>query len=249
MHIENSGVGLTVPDSYAGIGAIGGRLIRKRIITASGTYIPTEGTKSIFVEGVGGGGSGGGADAVAGQTAISQSGSAGAYFGVSLTEDFDGAEIVIGTGGAAPSPGNNAGNNGAATTFTTTAPSSTVFSASGGLLGSAGVSAASSSFYGPAAGAATPATGDIKIGGGSSEPSFRNGATQGWTGNGGDSMFGKGGRGASTFGGNTSMTGAPGTGFGSGGSGGVCEGTGAAVAGGKGADGVVIIYEYDGLIS
>jgi hypothetical protein len=57
-------------------------------------------------------------------------------------------------------------------------------------------------------------------------------------------MFGKGGRGASTFGGNTSMAGAIGLGYGSGGSGGVCEGTAAAVAGGAGAPGILIIWEY-----
>jgi hypothetical protein len=243
MQIENLGVVTTPPDSYAGAGAPS-VLINRQILTGAGIYIATPGTKSVVVEGQAGGASGGGADAVAGQTAIAQSGTGGAYFSVRLTDNFDGAAFVVGSGGLAPAVGNNIGNAGGNTTFTTTGGAPVVYSATGGNPGPAGVSAAATSFHGPNTGPAAPANGDIKIGGGSTEASFRNGATQGFTPCGGDSVLGKGGRGASTFGGNTSMGGAAGTGFGSGGSGGVCEGTGAAVAGGAGAPGTIIVWEY-----
>jgi hypothetical protein len=223
-----------------------GRLIGRQVITATGagTYTPTAGTSSIVVEGVGGGGSGGGADAIAGQTAIGQSGSGAGYFKVRLTANFSGAAYSVGTGGSAPAAGNNAGNNGAATTFTDTAGSPTIYTAPAGVGGALGVSANAASFYGSVAGPAAGSNGDIKIGGGPSGACHRLSASQGYTGNGGDSMLGKGGRGSGTFGGNTSQAGAAGTGYGSGGSGGVCEGTGAAVAGGAGANGVLIIWEY-----
>jgi hypothetical protein len=222
---------------------VGGRFLGQRRFTAvgAGTYVPTPGTTKARVRGVGGGGSGGGADAVAGQTAIAQSGTGAGYFEVIIDVDFADAPYSIGDGGAAPAAGNNAGANGGNTTFTA---GGITYTAPAGVAGLAGVSAASVSFHVPNVGPSAGANGDIKIGGGSTEPSLRLSASQGWTSNGGDSMMGKGGRGAYTFGSNTSMAGASGSGFGSGGSGGICEGTAVAVTGGAGRPGIIIIDEY-----
>ncbi|WP_252191440.1 hypothetical protein [Pseudomonas sp. MG-9] len=78
-----------------------GRLLNVRVITTSGTYIPTPGTNSIIVEALGGGGGGGGANAAgAGQVSAGGHGGGGAYAKGRFTSGFYGQSITIGNGGA-----------------------------------------------------------------------------------------------------------------------------------------------------
>ncbi|QAV45379.1 carbohydrate kinase [Pantoea agglomerans] len=82
-----------------------GRLLNVQLFTASGTYTPTPGTKSIVVEVQGaGGGAGGIGGAGTGTVAIGNGGAAGGYAKSRLTSGFSGGiSITVGTGG----PGGN----------------------------------------------------------------------------------------------------------------------------------------------
>jgi len=90
-----------------------GRLLNMQIFTASGTYTPTPGTKSIIVEVQGAGGGGGGiGGAGTSTTAIGNGGGGGGYAKSRLTSGFSaGIAVTVGTGGAG---GNLAPTNGAA---------------------------------------------------------------------------------------------------------------------------------------
>ena len=57
-----------------------GRLLGVRVFTASGTYTPTAGTKSVIVEAQGGGGGGGGIGSAAGGATAGNGGGGGGYF-------------------------------------------------------------------------------------------------------------------------------------------------------------------------
>lgn len=77
-----------------------GQLINVQIFTATGVYTPTPGTSSIIVECQGAGGGGGGAPAtIAGQTSLGAGGSAGAYSKGRFTSAFSGLTATVGTGG------------------------------------------------------------------------------------------------------------------------------------------------------
>jgi len=90
-----------------------GSLIAVRMLTASGTYTPTAGTRAVYVECVGSGaGAGGCAAAGAGQGASGGGGGGGAYAASFLTSGFSGVAYTIGAAGAASAAGNSPGGNG-----------------------------------------------------------------------------------------------------------------------------------------
>ena len=89
-----------------------GRLINTQVITSSGTYTPTSGTKKIKVILTGGGGGGSSVSATSfSQTAFGGGGGSGStcigFFDISSISNFS---VVIGTGGTA-------GNSGGTSTF------------------------------------------------------------------------------------------------------------------------------------
>ncbi|MGC0863478.1 hypothetical protein [Pantoea agglomerans] len=110
-----NGTGVAVPSQATSIlsgdgvninpGVNPGALINMQLFTASGTYTPTPGTKSIVVEVQGaGGGAGGIGGAGTGTVAIGNGGAAGGYAKSRLTSGFSGGiSITVGTGG----PGGN----------------------------------------------------------------------------------------------------------------------------------------------
>ncbi|WP_152495110.1 hypothetical protein [Paraburkholderia kururiensis] len=205
-----------------------GTLIGVRVFTSSTTYTPTAGTNSIIVEIQGGGGAGGGQVATgAGQFSVSAGGAAGGYIRHRMTTGFSGATITIGAGGAGAS--GTTGGSGGASSFA----GITANGGAGGTVSAAG----SSAVIGPSTGGTATGGNILNI----------NGAP-GWYGMGG--TYSLGGMGANSqlgSGGieNANIGGGAASGYGSGGGGGVNGASVAAMTGGAGAAGVVIVWEYN----
>lgn len=211
-----------------------GRLIGVQVFTASDTYTPTEGTTSIVAEVVSGGGAGAGTRATAGsQISTAHGGWSGSYAKGRFTSGFSGVPVTVGAGGT-PVTGNH-GNPGGSSSL------GALISCPGGPGGIA---------YGPT----TPP--HISNSGGSSvlpsggnicavacrpaKPSMSLANTAGQHGGeGGSSVLGAGGK--DNQGG---VSGHDATGPGGGGAGTAAPQAWAAMAGGKGKDGLVIIWEY-----
>lgn len=212
-----------------------GRLIGVRVFTSSGTYTETPGTKSVIVEIQGAGGAGGGAPLItAGQGAAGGCGGAGGYVRHRMTSGFSGAAVLIGSPGVGVA-GTFGGNGG---------DSSFAGIVAGGGRGG-GISSANTSLTTAGGGSGgTAAVGSIlRIPGG-------NGPLV--TGNASSIIFvpqaaPAGYLGAIASPANMVTNGNPGLGYGSGG-GGTFNlsgfGGGAALVGGAGAPGVVIVWEY-----
>lgn len=80
--------------------AIQGRLINVRVFTSSGTYTPTDGTKSIIVEVQGGGGGGGNTKAASSTNyTLASSGGAGGYAKSRITPVAASYTVTVGSGG------------------------------------------------------------------------------------------------------------------------------------------------------
>jgi len=224
---DASGAGWTDP--------LSGRLINVQTFTASGTYTPTAGTKSVVVEVVGGGGAGGGtATCTASQASAGAGGGGGGYAKSRLTTGFSGATVTIGAGGAGVVSAG--GGNGGTSSF------GALLSAPGGSGGTAGaVNGLFPSIAGNGPGGSVGVGGNILNAMGSAGGSgFMNTASTAISGVGGASVFGGGG-GAFT---NTTINGAAASTPGSGGSGALTIASGAGKTGGNGAAGIVIVYEY-----
>lgn len=101
---------LSLVDDYGVVG----RLLNTQVITSSGTYTPTPGTRKIKVILTGGGG--GGSSVIA--TSFSQTafggggGSAATCIGIFDLEDISDFSVVIGAGGTADNPGGTSTFNG-----------------------------------------------------------------------------------------------------------------------------------------
>lgn len=103
---------------YLGLDVISGRLLNIVKMTASGTYTPTAGTKSIIVEAIGGGGASGNLTATGpNQNAVSAAGSNGAYAKARYTSGFSSVSVTVGAGGIVNGGGGGNGGNGGTTTF------------------------------------------------------------------------------------------------------------------------------------
>ncbi len=219
-----------------GRGVQPGRLLNVQRFTAAGTYTytPTLGTGSVMVEVQGGGGAGGGCPATgAAQSAASGGGAGGGWARKRILSGFAGQVITVGAGGAA-APGTGGGSGGA---------SSFGAQVSAGGGGGAPVTLVQATGTSSAYGGGTSAGGgsggdDNRSGGyGMAGVTTANGALSGFGG-----LAGDGRPGAIPV--SLTSAGNAAANPGSGGSGAVLIGSNSAGAGGNGAGGYVIVYEY-----
>lgn len=223
------------------ISAPSGALIGVQVFSASGTYTPTAGTRSIIAEGVGGGGGGGGCqNNGVGAASGGQGGAGGSYGKGRYTSAFSGLAVTIGaagtagTGGASPTSGGNGG----------TTSLGAILSIPGGTGGKSGASTSSFPAVGQSATAAGAAPTGANITGrsggfGTSSLLFQSGNGASVSGSGGASEFGEGGLFTTV-----QAAGNVGSGNGAGGGGGLAATAGTGQAGGAGTAGILIIYEY-----
>jgi len=205
--------------------------------SGTGSYIVPAGVYSILVE-ISGGGGGGGGIASSGTSGIqaSSGGGAGGY-ARSIIAVTPGQSISYTVGGAGTGASGANGNAGGNSSFGTL----TANGGAGGLLQANGTTVLRTA--GGAGGAA--AGGDVNITGSEGSPGIRFSGTIGFSGEGGDSQLGKGGK--SVIISNSSIAGVAASGYGAGGSGAFflrTSGTPAAQTGGSGTAGVVIIHEF-----
>lgn len=221
-----------------------GTLVATRYITSGTTYTPTAGTTKILIQMVGGGGGGGGAD---NQYSFAAGGGAGGYVqkfvtGISSATTYT---IAIGTAGTAGTNLGAAGGNGGSTTFTTDAaatPASTTFTAGGGTGGNGSTSGSTKTATAGGNGG-TATNGDINASGAPGGPAMSRGGTEGgFSGTGGSSPFGGGGRSIAPHqAADTAGFAAGGRGAGGGGA---YANSATGAAGGAGTAGLIVIYEF-----
>ncbi len=211
--------------------------------SANSTYTTPANTKAIMVEMWGSGSAGGGGGGTAGDGAAGAGGGAGGYARKVIVGPASTYKYTIAAGGTAGTAGNNAGNApGSANCFGTnsTACSSPIIScaaSSGGAGMAAGTTNAGST--GGAGGACTG--GDLNTTGAAGRNGSRWSQTVALSGGGGGTLFGDGGSGIGLQG--TGITSGS-TVYGSGGGGGVVINSATATAGGAGAQGVIIVWEF-----
>jgi hypothetical protein len=219
-----------------------GALLGRQIITASGTYTPTAGTKRVRLRGTGAGGGGGGA-AGGGNSASAGGGASGAAIDQWIdggNTAITGGAVVVGAAGAGGAAGANTGGTGGDSTIAINGVTYTAKGGTGGIGGSntAGQALAhggvvqSGSTAGPIAG---------QDGGPGMNLLGSSGVCQ--SGAGGSGPFGVGG---DPVGAGSGGDGTVGQGYGSGGSGAQTQ-TATSLAGSAGAPGVWIVEEYDAL--
>jgi hypothetical protein len=232
------GVRVATIDS-TGFVTSGASFIQRVIITASGNYTPSQGAQLLDVQMVAGGGAGGGPSPTGvSQHAVGAGGGAGEYFRytVAVSTLTPPIAVVVGAGGVGVAAGD--GNVGGATTFNGGFPS--VIGGAGGaqtgLVGNGIVDGAEGGQGG------IGPLGFIRVPGGGGAPGFAS-ATGSIvvSGTGGASFFGGGTKGRGT---DTSLSGLDCLVYGGGGSGGANGPSQAAVEGGNGGPGLIIIDEY-----
>lgn len=216
-----------------------GRLLgAPRIFTSSTTYTPTPGTNSIIIEVQGGGGGGGAVPATSSsQYAVAGGGASGSYAKSLLTSGFSGVAITVGAGGAGGVAGLNNGSQGGTSSF------GALISCPGGFGGVSQAATANGSVsFGQVTGSQVNASGGNIFNGSSNTASLGFGNSSGGfvSGSGCSSNFGGGGRGVV----GSSNPGVSAVSYGAGGGGAGNNASGSAQAGGNGAPGVVIIWEY-----
>src|SRR5438105_1139097 len=150
------------------------RLIKVTAITVTGTstYTPSNGTRAIFVECVGGGGQGGGAATSSTQVSVGSGGGAGAYSAKWITGVNATYSVTVGVGGTTGGAGAT-GQNGADTTFGS-GPLVTAKGGTGGVAMAAGTTLITQD--GTAGGAEASGVGDILVGGGDGSGAVRIGS-------------------------------------------------------------------------
>lgn len=209
-----------------------GRLLAVRVFTVANngqTYTPTAGTSSVIVAAVGGGGAAGGSFATgAGQVAVCGAGGSGTFGMGRYTTGFAGVTLTIGAAGAgvAAAPGGAGG----VTSF------GALLSCPGGVGGLAGGAAASSGTYAntaPAPSADATGANIVSFRGSMGTPTIWTSAGSNIPGEGGSSPIGRGG-----------FSAAGPSGYGGGGAGYIVGQNTAAIAGGAGTAGAIIVYEY-----
>ena len=214
-----------------------GRLLAKTVYTTgtTATHNYNSAATSALIVMVGGGGGGGGVSGAAAQSASAGAGGAGGYTTKYLSlGGITSATYTVGAKGTGGTAGANNGNNGTASTWTHNA---TVYSAglgSGGTAMAAGTSVTSAA--GGAGGSTTNGDSD-SIGGAAGMPGGRLSGTQVIASHGGGSFWGGGGVGGANAAGGAATP--------------YCAGGGGAStigntnrAGGDGAGGVIVVWEY-----
>lgn len=214
-------------------GSFGG-LIGVRTFTASGTYTPTLGTRSVIVEVIGGGGSGGGCGACnANQGAAASGGSSASFAKARLTNGFSNVAVTVGAAGAQTSASAIIGNGGGSSSF------GNEVVAPGGIGGNAGTPFTPPAVVGGALPGASPTGGNLTNTRGSpSQYGSILSVLSVIAGVGGPSVYGGGGTGGGN--GPGDVAGSPGAG--GGGASSIRDAP--ARPGGAGGAGIVIIYEY-----
>ena len=220
-------------------------LVRLQTFTADGTYSPSAGATKALVYATGGGGGGGGTNG--GESAAvggAQGGGGGATAMKFISPLASSYTVTIGSGGNGGAAGEQNGVAGGNTTFTDGA--SLTLTANGGAAGT-GITTSTYEHVGRGTAPATATGGDVNYAGGRGG-GFRNGDGAGDRqdaigGFGGSSFFGEGAEESfESVNGNVD-NGKDAVSKGGGGSGGCAQGAGDS-AGGAGADGIVLIYEY-----
>ncbi|MCL5589082.1 glycine-rich domain-containing protein [Enterobacter roggenkampii] len=222
--------------TYLGLGDGTGRLINVKTFTSSGTYTPTAGMKYCIVEGIGGGGAGGGAPITAsGNVGLGAGGHAGAYGKATFTIADIGASkpVTVGAGGVTTT---NAGGDGGNSSL----GSLVVFTGGKGGPSAGNTAPPLSAGNGNVPSVASSGANIIRGTGALSAIGIVVSAAVGFSGAGANSAYGAGGGAV-----NNTGNGAAAVGFGSGGSGAMALSSNAtARPGGNGAPGFVVIYEY-----
>lgn len=213
-----------------------GRWIKTTVWTAGATFTTQASTRTIFVRIVGGGGGGGGCSWASSNDAMGGGGASGGYAEKTFT--VTGSTGYSTTFGSAGLAGANTGGTGGTGGDSTIVVSGVTVTAKGGL---GGVGMATGLTLLTVAGGAgvVPTNGDLNVPGSPGEHGTRLSGILGNSGGGGSNPLGSGGVGKSVA---TGGAGAAGTGFGGGGGGG-CS-ISAAVTGGAGTAGAMIIDEY-----
>lgn len=168
VNLQDCATGEVLKDTGTNTWACGtetGRFLGRQTFSASGTYTPTSGTRTVIVRAIGGGGGGGGVkSATSGQVGIAEGGTSGTYaeWRISNGSTLTGGAVVIGAGGSAgaggatPTSGTNGGD-------TTVVINGATYTAGKGSLGPSAVSAAANQRVGGnSASAATP-TPDVYV--------------------------------------------------------------------------------------
>lgn len=212
-----------------------GRLSQIQTFTASGTYTPTLGTRSIIVEAIGGGGAGGGAAAsAAGENRCGSGGAGGSYAKVYAAVPASPAAVTIGASGIAVTGG--VGGAGGTTSL------AGIVSCPGGGGGQSAATVTTGFSQAPqsAPGAApTISTGSTLVSA-SGQPGLLGWLNSGIVGSGQGAPSQFGGGGPNTNSGNGGVSNAKGAGGGGGAS---APSTGP-FPGGNGGPGVIIIMEF-----
>ena len=217
-------------------GAVGDSLTGIQTFTSSGTYTPTAGTTKVLVYVIGGGGAGGGVDGQGSGTAGGAGGGGGGGCAIAFVTSLGATETVtVGAGGTGVS-GSNTGGGGGASSFGSHAATN----GGGGGQGK-NASTPSNGSYTTGGAGASGTIGDIQFVGtcGGNGAASGTATSEAVSGVGGSSFFGGGERGRSG-----DQAGLNGRNYGGGGSGAVVTNLTTNYAGGDGADGIVVIYEY-----
>ncbi|EFC1527459.1 phage tail protein [Escherichia coli] len=220
---------------YLGLGDGSGRLIKCQVFKSSGTYVPTQGTKFIIVEIVGGGGAGGGCQVGYPNNAACGGGGMSGEYVKARVDNPAVTTVTIGYGGTGVSA--SVGAPGGTTSFGNT------IIAKGGLGGNVLAEGTAPGVVGPYGAYTEPGfTGANIIGSGSgySSPGVRYSGSLAMGGPGGDSILGAGAGSQAIVGEGINANGH------GGGGGGACVYGGATQqrAGGSGMAGIAIIWEY-----
>lgn len=199
------------------------------------TYTTPTGVTHICVQGWGGGGGGGGISGTLSQSAAGSGGGGGASFYKCVSSPLSSYAVVVGGGGAGgASGGANNGSAGTPTTF------GTAFLTAGNGSGGTGSTSSITAAIVQGGGNVVASGGDLNATGspGGAGITVGSGTTQAKGGDGGAAALG-----GSSSRGSTGNTSANGTGCGGGGAGAVSTNA-TSRAGGNGADGCLIIYEF-----
>ncbi|EHP6175722.1 phage tail protein [Escherichia coli] len=225
--------------TYLGLGDASGyvgRLLNVQVFYNSGIYTATTGTKKVIVEMVGGGaGSAGSRAAGSGQVAVGGAGGAGSYAKGSFTQNFNGVQVTVGAKGAGGTVSGPYASDGGTSSF------GSLISAAGGAAGQPAGPTSSFPFSTVAAVVSAGANGANIIGtpGQGASASVVVNTSVVIESPGGSSQFGAGGF-ITAF----NAKGVNGSGYGAGGGPSKVNSGGAAVAGGDGSQGLVIVWEY-----
>lgn len=209
----------------------------QNVYTANATWTKPTGLVASLVEVQASGGSGGGAPATgSGQASMGSGGGGGGYSQSLILAASLAATVAVTVGAGVSGNSGASGNNGNTSSFGAHCV------AAGG---SAGIARTANSLAFAIDGGAggTVSAGTLQIPGQPGEPGWGDG-NLGFSGNGGSSRFGSGGRGRVTTTGGQSFAGNAGTGYGSGGGGAIDSASAAASAGGASPTGIVIVTNF-----